>query len=101
MRAKKMHSHKKLEYTDISFHRKTDQNNLTIRLYSHYTCIMGDSGIGKSCFFDTIADNAVTQEIEVQSAYPLVPATLDTILDISQRRIIMIDESMYSVNREK
>lgn len=91
-----MHSHQKLEYTDLSFYRKKDHKSLTIRLYSHFTCILGDSGIGKTCFFDTIADNAVTQEIEVQSEYPVVPttaATLETVLEVEDRRIIMIDEA--------
>ena len=91
-----MHSHEKLEHTDIIFYRKADQKSLTIRLYSHYTCILGDSGIGKTCFFDTIADNAVTQEIEVRSEYPVVPttaATLETVMDVDERRIIMIDEA--------
>lgn len=110
---KEMHSHEKLEYTDITFYRKTDHKSLSIRLYSHYTCILGDSGIGKSCFFDTIADNAVTQEIEVHSQYPLVPttaATLETVLEVEERRIIMIDEAnvfsqqghmMNKINRSK
>ena len=90
-----MHSHEKLEYTDLSFYRKADHKSLTIRLYSHFTCILGDSGIGKTCFFETIADNAVTQEIEVQSEYPIVPttATLETVLEVEDRRIIMIDEA--------
>lgn len=51
---------------------------------------------GKTCFFETIADNAVTQEIEVQSEYPIVPttaATLETVLEVEDRRIIMIDEA--------
>lgn len=91
-----LHSHEKLGYTDIVFTRKEDNARLSIRLYSHYTCILGDSGIGKTCFFDTIADNAITQEIDVQSEYPLVPATaatLDAVLDVPDRRIILIDES--------
>ncbi|MDE7311867.1 MAG: hypothetical protein K2N87_09695 [Eubacterium sp.] len=91
-----MHSHEELEYTKICFIRKSDKKELSITLYSHYSCIMGDSGIGKTCFFETIAENEVTNEIEVQSDYPIITATvgnLNGILDIPQRRIVFIDES--------
>ncbi len=45
-----MHSHEKLEYTDLSFYRKADHKSLTIRLYSHFTCILEDSGMEKHVF---------------------------------------------------
>ena len=91
-----MNSHKNMEYTDIAFRRKIDNKCLTVRLYSHFTCILGDSGIGKTCFFDTIADNAITQEIEIKSEFPVVPttaATLEAVLEVPERRVIFIDEA--------
>lgn len=61
-----------------------------------YTCIMGDSGTGKTCFFDTVAENAITQDIEIKSEYPFVPVTaaaLESVLDLQDRHIIFIDEA--------
>lgn len=91
-----MQSHEELEHTEICFRRKSDGKELSMTLYSHYSCIMGDSGIGKTCFFETIAENEVTNEIEIQSDYPIITATvgnLNGILDIPERRIVLIDES--------
>lgn len=82
----------------ISFKQITTGKVIEMTLYSHYTCIYGkDSGEGKTEFFSLIEDGINTEEIEVISDLPFTiatAATLNAILEIPNRTIIMIDESV-------
>lgn len=47
-----MQSHKKLDAATIRFRRRSDGQELQLTLYSPNACVLGDSGIGKTCFFE-------------------------------------------------
>ena len=80
----------------VIFRRVSTGEELRIDLYSHYTCICGkDSGEGKTEFLESMGDGLRDGEIEYQADFNLVIAdenTFETLLNIEERTIIMIDE---------
>ena len=76
--------------------RHGDTKNV-IKLYSHYTLVTGDSGVGKTFFFDLLSNNDELQLFDITSDYPILYAesaqVLQGFLDIPDIRIIVVDEA--------
>lgn len=85
-----------MEHFDINFVR-SDGKSVNVRLFSHYTCICGKfSGEGKSEFVSLLEDGISTGDISVVSKLPFAiatPGSLEALLNIPDRSIIMIDEA--------
>lgn len=82
----------------VIFRQLSSGSELSIILYSHYTCIYGiDSGEGKTQFFEMVGSGVNTGDIEIVSELPVVLATeinFHNILDLQERSIIMVDEAV-------
>jgi hypothetical protein len=74
---------------------RNDGASVEIELFNHYTCILGDSGAGKTEFIAMIEDGLADDTITIESELPVDIAStgsLAGLLEISERRIIIVDE---------
>ena len=73
-----------------------DNQYTSIRLYSHYTCIMGKySGEGKSEFLADVIDGLSDGTVRIDSELPvhiIDVHNLPLVLDLKERCIIIVDE---------
>lgn len=87
----------------LVFESLIDSGKIEIKLYSHYTCICGDSGEGKTHFVSTIEDGINSEEIRVYvkdnngvrediSFVVANAATIGTVIEIDRLQVILIDE---------
>lgn len=93
-----MQSHLGMPYHTIKITHRESGKEMLIKLYSHYTCITGESGIGKTFFFEMLRENSVFNIYEIESDFPITYVDddniLETVLEVPQRRIIFIDETI-------
>ena len=86
----------------LVFESLEDGSKIEINLYSHYTCICGDSGEGKTHFVSTIEDGINSEEIRVYvkdsngirediSFVVANAATIGTVIEVERLQVILID----------
>lgn len=87
----------------LVFESLENGSNIEIKLYSHYTCICGDSGEGKTHFVSTVEDGINSEELRVYvkdakgirddiSFVVANAATIGTVLKVDALQVILIDE---------